>query len=146
MKHRILGNLLRVGRCCNAYRKQRLKDCALPPALHLYITMACREPGCTQEQIAANFCIDKTTAAHQLIRLEELGYLERRPSESDGRCRCIYPTARATALYPQIHGAYEEFADRLLEGLSAGELDELERLAGILCRNAVAMARETREG
>lgn len=142
MKSRVLGSILRVGRCCNAYRKQRLKGLDLCPAQHLYITQACRHPGCTQEQLAAAFCIDKTTVARQLLKLEQDGYIERRVSPEDGRCRCVYPTLKAQALYPQIHGAYESFEEGLLEGLSEQELAELVRLTDILRRNAIRLAQE----
>lgn len=144
MRSRALGNIMRISRCCNTYRKQQLKEYPLNPAQHIYISYACSFPGCSQEQLVSAICIDKTTVAHQLNRLEEDGYIERRVSEEDGRRRCIYPTDKSLAIYPQVHGAYESFTQKILEGLSEQDRSELSRLTEILCQNAIHLIQETK--
>lgn len=147
MPNNILGNILRISRSCNTYRREALPKVELYPALHLFITTTCRSPGLTQEQLAARFCLDRTTVAHQLNKLEKHGYIERRVSLEDARCRCIYPTEKAQLLFPSIHGAYVDFTEGLLEGLSEAEQAELSRLTDILNENAVRMMnRVRREG
>ncbi len=140
MKHRDLGNLLRISRCFDSYRRQQLKDVDLYPALHLFVSYVCRHPGCVQESLAEALCVDKTTVAHHLARLEEKGYIERRAAEDDARYRRVYPTEKAEALYPQLRDAYDAFYDGLLRDLSPDDREAVARLSEILYNNAKRMA------
>ena len=136
MHSRILGSILRIGRCCQLYRRQALRDTDLQPAQHLLISQICRRPGLAQEELIAEMVLDKTTVAHQLMKLEEQGYLRREAAEEDGRCRRLYPTEKAVAVYPRVHEVFEEFTAGILAGLSEEEQRELERLTEVLRRNA----------
>ena len=71
MNHRVLGNLLRISRCFDNYRRQQIKDVDIYPALQLFVSYICRHPGCIQENLVEELCIDKTTVTHHLMRLEE---------------------------------------------------------------------------
>ena len=139
MSHRDLGNLLRVSRCFDSYRRQRLRDVDLYPALHLFVTHVCRHPGCNQESLAEALCVDKTTVAHHLARLEEKGYIERRVDEEDARCRRVYPTPRAEALYPRLREAYDAFYEGLLADMAPEDREAVARLGEILYQNARKM-------
>ncbi|MBQ8953572.1 MAG: MarR family transcriptional regulator [Clostridia bacterium] len=139
MKHRELGNLLRISRCFDSYRRQRLKDVDLFPALHLFVSYVCRHPGCNQENLVEALCVDKTTVAHHLARLEEKGYITRRVSEEDARCRLVYPTEKATELYPRLRAAHDEFYEGLLTDLSQEDREAVIRLSEILYQNARRM-------
>ena len=144
MHSRALGNILRIGRCCKLYRKQALRDTDLHPAQHLLISHICRRPGLAQEELIEELYLDKTTVAHQLMKLEEQGYLRREPSAEDGRCRRIYPTEKAETVYPRIHGVFEDFTAGILAGLTEEEQQELERLTEILRRNALRLVEPER--
>lgn len=139
MHSRVLGNILRIGRCCQMYRRQALRDTDLHPAQHLLISHICRRPGLAQEELIAELYLDKTTVAHQLMKLEEQGYIRREASAEDARCRRIYPTEKAEEIYPRVHGVFEEFTAGILAGLSEAEQEELERLTEILRRNALSL-------
>ena len=137
-----LGYLLRVSRCFDSYRRQQLKDVELYPALHLFVSHVCRHPGCAQEALGDALCVDKTTVAHHLARLEEKGYIERKPSPEDGRCRLVYPTEKATKLYPRLRAAYDAFYRGLLEDLCEEDRAQVERLGEMLYRNAKKLMQE----
>ena len=139
MKHRELGNLLRISRCFDSYRRQHLKDVDLYPALHLFVSHVCRHPGCNQETLVEALCVDKTTVAHHLARLEEKGYITRRVAEDDARCRQVFPTEKALAIYPQLREAYDAFYDGLLESLSPEDREAVARLSEVLYKNARGM-------
>jgi DNA-binding MarR family transcriptional regulator len=142
MRSRVLGNILRIGRCCKLYRKRALKDTELLPAQHLLLSYICRCPGLAQEGLAGTLFLDKTTVAHQLIRLEEQGFIRRQPSAEDGRCRLLYPTEKGEAIYPLIHGTFEEFTAGLLEGFTEEERRNLEALTERLFQNARRLLEE----
>ena len=142
MRSRVLGNILRIGRCCRLYRKRALRDTDLLPAQHLLLSCVCRRPGLAQEGLAGTLFLDKTTVAHQLVRLEEQGYIRRQPSPEDGRCRLLYPTEKGEAVYPLIHGAFDAFTSGLLEGCTEEEQQTLEALTERLFQNARRLLEE----
>ena len=142
MHSQVLGNILRIGRCCKLYRKRALKDTDLLPAQHLLLSYICRRPGLAQEELAGTLFLDKTTVAHQLIKLEEQGYIRRQPSANDGRCRLLYPTRRGEEVYPLIHGTFEDFTAGILEGFTEEERQTLETLTERLFRNAQRLLEE----
>lgn len=139
MRHRELGNLLRISRCFDSYRRQRLKDVDLFPALHLFVSHVCRHPGCNQESLVETLCVDKTTVAHHLAKLEEKGYITRQVAQDDARCRQVFPTEKALAVYPQLREAYDAFYEGLLENLSPEDREAVARLSEALYRNARSM-------
>ena len=105
----------------------------------MLLSLVCRRPGLAQEELISDLRLDKTTVAHQLTKLEEEGYIRREIPAEDGRCRRIYPTEKAEAVYPQIHEALESFTEAILAGLSESEQAELGRLTDHLRRNALAL-------
>ncbi len=121
------------------YRRQALRDTDLHPAQHLLISHICRRPGLAQEELIAELYLDKTTVAHQLMKLEEQGYIRRETSAEDARCRRIYPTEKAEAVYPRVHQVFEDFTADILDGLSEADQEELERLTEVLRRNAISL-------
>lgn len=42
-------------------------------------------PGITQEDLRKKYCLDKSTIARRAAKLEQEGYIERRPHPEDGR-------------------------------------------------------------
>lgn len=139
MAHRELGNLLRISRCFDNYRRSVLRDVDACPALQPLISRVCRFPGCTQDSLVEELCLDKSTVARHLARLEELGYIERRAAENDARFREVYPTQKALDLFPRLRETYFQFYDGLLQGLTVEEREALERLSAKLCANAKGM-------
>lgn len=146
MHSRALGNILRIGRCFQLYRRRALRDTDLHPAQNLLLSHVCRRPGLAQEELISTLYLDKTTVAHQLMRLEELGYIRRLPSAEDGRCRRIYPTEKGEEIYPRIHGAFSDFTEGLLAGFSEGERESLDSLLERLMANAARLAAGEKEG
>ena len=58
--------------------------------------------GLSQEELARYICTNKSTVTRHVTQLEENGYVERRPSESDRRVMRVYPTERMQALLPAV--------------------------------------------
>ncbi len=139
MHSRTLGNILSIGRCCKVYRTRALEDTALRPAQQMLLSFVCRRPGLAQEELISDLHLDKTTVAHQLTKLEEEGYIRREIPAEDGRCRLVYPTEKASEVYPRIHEAFESFTAGILTGLDEDEQAALEKLTERLRRNALAL-------
>ncbi len=143
MEYRAIGNIMRISRCFTTFRKLRCPELELRPHQQLLVSYICRLPGRSQEEYAAMLCLDKTTVAHLMQRLEDMGLITRQVSQKDARCRCAYPTAAAMEIYPAIHSAYEAFRDAAMQGLSETEQEELLRLTEIVYRNAVELTKKT---
>lgn len=139
MHSRALHNILRIERCFQTFRRQQLRDTDTTPVQQLLISYICRHPGKSQDEYAEYLCLDKTTVAHHLLKLEKMGYVDRQVSPEDGRARCIYPKQAALDIYPGIHASYETFTSVLLTGLSQEDQQELTRLSEILYRNALGL-------
>ena len=60
-------------------------------------------------------------------------------SEEDARCRQVFPTEKALAIYPQLREAYDAFYEGLLESLSPEDREAVARLSEILYQNAKKM-------
>ena len=68
--------------------------------------------------------VNKSTAARALSALEELGYVERRQSETDRRVILVYPTEKADGVLPLIQEVNREWTEYITEGFTPDELDQ----------------------
>ena len=112
-----------ISRSQAVYRKQSLPDSDLCAAHHAFVFAICREPGRTQDEIAKELCINKSTAARNLNALEENGYIERVPSPSDKRCLFVYPTDKMLSVLPKVQDVARDWMSALSEGISEEELE-----------------------
>lgn len=115
-----------LSRCQALYRSDRLREGDLCSWHYNYVLPVCLNPGLSQEQLARRVCMEKSSVTRHLAKLEEKGYVERRPSQSDRRVTLVYPTQRMEELLPQVRQINREWSDYLLEGLSPEEVEQLE--------------------
>ena len=73
-----------------------------------------KEEGLPQARLAELLEIEPISVSRMLDRMEEAGWLERRPDAEDRRVRRVYPTPRAQAVYGRVRGmAHEVYAEAL---------------------------------
>ena len=108
-----------LARCQVMFRSGYLRESGLLPPHYNYVIPICRNPGLSQEQLARRVYFDKYNVTRHLNKLEEGGYVERRPSESDKRVILVYPTQKMQEIYPEVLRV-------LFDGLSAEELDQFD--------------------
>lgn len=113
-----------LSRCQNIYRSFCLRDSGLSAPYYNYVIPICRTPGLSQEQLARRVYFDKYNVTRHLSKLEEWGYVERRPSDSDKRVMLVYPTQKMLDLLPQVRECINDWDAYLFEGLSAQELEQ----------------------
>ena len=119
-------NINLLSRCQNLYRTDRLRDSGLSAPYYNYVLPICHTPGLSQEQLARRLCINKYNVTRHLAQLEENGYVERRPSESDKRQTLVYPTQKMLDLLPEVRRGIQEWDDYLFDGLSPEELEQFD--------------------
>lgn len=70
-----------------------------------------------------------------MARLEERGYVERRPDPEDGRRKRLYLTDAGEALRPEIEALKERIDREITAGFSEAEIDALAESLDRVCRN-----------
>ena len=120
-----------ISRSQAIYRSSKISADDLQSTHYAYVLSVCREPGRSQEDIARELCVNKSTAARNINYLEERGYVTRQPLPNDKRQLSVYPTEKMLAVLPEIRDASKEWMSLLSEGIPE---DELEIFNSVLSR------------
>ena len=115
-----------LARCQGMFRTGRLRETGLVLPHYNYVIPICRNPGLSQEQLARRVYFDKYNVTRHLNKLEESGYVERRPSEDDKRAMLVYPTQKMLELLPQVQQCIEEWDKLIFDGLTVEELEQFD--------------------
>jgi DNA-binding MarR family transcriptional regulator len=71
---------------------------------------------------------DYSTVSRQVAKLDQLGYVKRRPSKADSRVNEALITDRGRAVTDALDKTRQQLAERLLDGWTKKDLAELTRL------------------
>ncbi len=112
-----------ISRSQAIYRHSRISASDLQTGQYAFVLAICREPGRSQEELARELCINKSTVARNLNSLEEKGYISRTPLPNDKRYFSVHPTEKMLAVLPEIKAASREWMTLLSEGISEEELE-----------------------
>ena len=112
-----------ISRSQAAYRQGKITDSNLQGGHYAFVLAICREPGRSQEEIAKDLCINKSTVTRNLNFLEEKGYISRTPIPSDKRQFSVFPTKKMLSVLPEIKQASSEWMELLSDGIPNDELD-----------------------
>lgn len=120
---RFMKMLNNISRSQAIYRNGRISADDLQSCHYAYVLAVAREPGRSQEDIARELCVNKSTAARNINYLEEKGYVSREALSNDKRQLCVYPTDKMLAVLPEIRNASREWMALLSEGIPENELE-----------------------
>jgi MarR family transcriptional regulator, transcriptional regulator for hemolysin len=84
-----------------------------------------RNEGINQAGLADLLEIRPMTLVRQIDRMEEAGWIERRPDPADRRAHRLYLTAKARPVLSRIWNVATETRDEALAGLSPSEAEQL---------------------
>ncbi len=135
---KFMKTLNNISRSQSIYRRSRISADDLQSGHYAFALVICREMGRSQEDLARELCINKSTVARNLNYLEEKGYIFRTPLPNDKRQFSVFPTEKMLAILPEIKQASTEWMALLCEEIP---LDELEIFNSVLVRME-ARARE----
>lgn len=114
-----------IDRFLRAHRRDYMEPLGLK-GIHARLFMRiCGHPGQSQEQIAKRMGFDKSTIARQMELLEDKGFVERRPSETDKRVLCVFPTQKMLEFQPGLKKAMDDWDEELLQELTPEEKAQL---------------------
>ena len=129
-----------ITRCTGLYRDEALAEVGLTSCQVPYMMRICRKPGWTQEELARDLYVHKSSVTRTLAALENGGWITRTPDPEDRRALRVYPTEKAEAALPRVCELMEEWNRLLLEELNPEEQACLLTLLSRVTRKAIAAA------
>ena len=112
-----------ISRSQAIYRQGKISANDLQSTHYAFALAICREPGRSQEELAQELCINKSTVARNLNYLEENGYIDRKSLPHDKRQFCIFPTDKMLSVLPEIKAASNEWMTLLSKDIPQDQLD-----------------------
>lgn len=101
--------------------------------------------GCTQRELGEALQVQPATITKMIRRMEQSGFVERRPDVTDQRVVRVYLTEAGRAVQPQVEGVSRKLAAEMLQGLSLEEQLLLRRLL-MQMRDNLRRVNNTRPG
>ena len=124
---------------------RRMRRIGLTRSQWLVLRRLHRKPGASQSELADLLEVEKATAGRLIDRLEDNGWVERRPDADDRRINRIYMTGEAEKINLEIGPVAEAMVEESLQGLSAADRERLTDLMIHVKRRLQAMADATEE-
>lgn len=115
-------------RCAMRFRENALSDTGLAGCQTPYLTALYRQPGLSQEELARQLSVNKSSVTRQLAVLEEKGYIRRVPSDTDKRILLVYPTEKALEVKERLYRCYHDWSSYLTHDFTEEEQELLSRL------------------
>ena len=120
---KFMKTLNNISRSQAVYRHNKISANDLQSSHYAFILAICREPGRSQEELAKELCINKSTVTRNLNYLEEKGYIKRHSLPNDKRHFSISPTEKMLSVLPEIKKVSLEWMTLLSQGIPQNELD-----------------------
>lgn len=118
---KIMKSLNNISRAQSVFRTERLSE--LCASHHAFVFAVCRNPGRTQEELAKELCLNKSTVARSLTALEEKGFIERKENKEDKRKFFIFPSKKMLDILPKVREISAEFNKAITSGISEAEME-----------------------
>ena len=115
-----------ISRSQAIYRHSKISAEDLQSGHFAFVLAICNNPGRSQEELARELCINKSTVTRNLNHLEEKGYISRQLLPNDKRQFSVYPTEKALSVLPEVKKASIEWMTLLADGIPQEELDVFE--------------------
>ena len=112
-----------ISRSQAIYRHSKISVDDLHSSQYAFVLAICREEGRSQEELARELCLNKSTVARALNSLEEKGYITRAPLPNDKRQFAVHPTEKMLNILPDVKAASAEWMSLLSEGIDEVELE-----------------------
>jgi len=138
MQHRWF---LVIHRSRHAFLRERFGNLDIEPRLLPLLRRLYGAERLRQEDLSAESGLDKSTIAHGVRRLIDLGYVTREPCPGDRRSYHLSLTEKANALVPAVDAAMQEWTDGLTAGFSPKEVRTLDGYLQRMADNADRCAR-----
>lgn len=143
--HPFMRQIAITYRCALRFREKELADTGLNGCQTPYLTALYRHPGISQEEMARQLNVNKSSVTRQLASLEEKGYVLRKADPADKRSLLIFPTEKALLLQERIFQCYGDWSRYLTRDFSPQEQETLSLLMGKIAAKAEEYVKGTED-
>ncbi len=119
---RIMKMLNNISRCQASYRSEKLCCEGISACHHAFILTIGRAPGLTQEEVARELCLNKSTVTRTLAHLESHGYILRKSNPDDKREILVYPTKAMLEILPAVRAIARDWNSGITEGIAEEDM------------------------
>lgn len=134
-----IAHLTRVAaRAFNRSLQMRLADMDMNFGQWIFLRLLWAQDGLSQRELSSRAQVTDPTAHTALVRLEKLGYVDRRRAEGDSRRMYVFLTERGRALRDVLEPLAIEVNETATRGLDPHEIEDLRRYLRILIENLAA--------
>ena len=128
-----------VARLMRTAFDRRVRKLGLTRSQWLVINRLHRHPGVTQSELAEMLEVEKATAGRMVDRMENKGWVARRPDASDRRVNRLHLTAEADLIQLRLARIADHTIDDALSRLSPGERDQFSEFTARVKRQLQVM-------
>ena len=120
---RFMKTLNSISRCQAYYRNKTVQFDGITANHHAFMLFIANHKGCSQEEIAKELCINKSTVTRSIDQLEKSGYVKRIPNINDKREYLIFPTEKFEQILPSIRNASNNWNMAISEDIPDEEIE-----------------------
>jgi MarR family transcriptional regulator, organic hydroperoxide resistance regulator len=125
----VLGRLMaNIGRLHSTKANHFMDQIGLYRGQAILMMTLSEQDGLTHSYIAEKLQISPAAVTKVIKRLEEENFIQRRPDERDERVSRVYLREKGRAAIDEIHRSFCALDNKMFEGLSEEELDELHKV------------------
>ena len=131
----VLREIGKIARALDSIANIEFKEYQLSKGQYLYLTRIFENPGIIPDKLAEMIKVDRTTAARAIKKLEEKGFIEKKPDSKNKKIRRLFVTAEGAELAPIIQLENEYSNQIALQNLSAQEVEAFTKTLKTLTAN-----------
>lgn len=131
----VLREIGKIARALDSIANIEFKEYQLSKGQYLYLTRIFENPGIIPDKLAEMIKVDRTTAARAIKKLEEKGFIEKKPDSKNKKIRRLFVTAEGAELAPIIQLENEYSNQIALQNLSAQEVEAFAKTLRTLTTN-----------
>ncbi len=134
----IVRYIARFERLRKRFLNERFKPYKLQGPMYLIILYLFRHIGTNQDALVEFLGIDKSDIARKCRKLETLGYIYRKQSQTNRRENELYLTDTGKELMPVIQGALDEWHDWATVGINPIDQQKMSDHLELMLNNVIS--------
>lgn len=131
----ILRDIGIIARALDSIANIEFKELMLTRGQYLYLVRIYENPGIIQDKLAEMIKVDRTTAARAIKKLEQNGFIEKRPDEQNRKIKRLFVTEKGEAAAPIILKENDYSNQTALKGLTSKEAEQFAELLEKIRKN-----------
>ena len=136
MTNSVVTSLLRINRQRMISLRRELTPYGYVGFMHLILIYTARQPGASQEEIAAFYALDKASVARDARRLEDAGHIRRRVNPDNRRQYQLFVTEAGEKMAEIIDETHRKFERRLSANITREDWAKLTELLAVAEENS----------